>query len=108
PPPPAQQTPALTVQIVSVTSLVRRNSNATLVVQTAPGAQCAITVTYRSGPSTAAGLDPKTADGAGRVGWTWPVGGNTTPGSWPTEVRCSAGGQTATGRTAFTVQQPRS
>ena len=28
----------------------------------------------------------------GRVSWTWMVGTNTTPGSWPIDIRCSQTG----------------
>jgi len=55
------------LEIVSVTSPVSSGSNATLVAQTIPGAECDITVYYKSGASTASGLYPKTADSSGRV-----------------------------------------
>ena len=99
PAPPAAQG----LRIVSVTSPARRNANATLAAQTAPGATCGITVHYKSGPSEAAGLGTKTADAQGAVAWTWRVGGNTTFGEWPIDVTCTAGGQRLTARTAFTV-----
>src|SRR5260370_8383679 len=60
----------------------------TLDVKTSPGAYCDITVNYASGPSTAAGLTPKTADGAGNVSWTWKVGTRTTPGNCEIDVGC--------------------
>lgn len=60
---------------------------------------------YASGPSRAQGLDPKTADDAGGVTWSWTVGTNTTLGSWPVDVRCtSPGGQSASARQFFVVQ----
>ena len=59
-----------------------------------------ITVTYKGGPSSAKGLEPKTADAGGRVSWSWAVGTNTTPGTWPIDVRCGS----AAARTTFTVQ----
>lgn len=67
---------------------VKRGSNATLQAKTVPNTSCAINVEYKSGPSTAAGLVTKTSDGAGNVSWTWKVGANTTPGSWPITVTC--------------------
>ena len=99
---PAPQ--ALTLQIVSVTSPVSPGANATLVAKTAPGAQCAITVYYKSGPSSAAGLYPKGADSAGSVSWTWKVGTRTTAGSWRIVVSASLDGETISQTTYFTVQ----
>jgi hypothetical protein len=109
-PPPLQAPPsvaplaALSLQIVSVTSPVRPGAHATLVAKTAPGAECAITVYYKSGPSTAQGLYAKTADSSGNVSWTWMVGTRTTPGSWRIVVIASLGGQTAAQTIYFTVQ----
>lgn len=60
----------------------------TLYVKTSPGANCTITVNYASGPSTAGGLTPKNADGAGNVSWTWKVGTRTAPGSYAIDVSC--------------------
>jgi micrococcal nuclease len=57
-------------------------------------------VHYKSGPSKAQGLTPQTADGAGNATWSWIVGTNTTPGSWPIDVLCG----TASARTTFVVQ----
>jgi micrococcal nuclease len=84
------------VSLVSLTSPARRGTDATIVVQTAPRAHCLIGVQYKSGPSHAAGLVPKDADGKGRVAWTWRVGTSTTPGTWPVTVVCAAGEQQGT------------
>ncbi len=100
-PPPG--TSDLAVAFTSVTSPIGAGNVATATVQTAPGASCTITVAYKSGRSTAKGLDPKIADANGRVRWSWLVGGNTTPGSWPIDVACTLGGQGATQRMNFTV-----
>lgn len=70
------------IQIISVSSPAPRNSTATLKAKVAPGATASIVVHYKSGPSTAAGLEPKKADSNGNVSWSWHVGGNTTLGSW--------------------------
>jgi len=79
------------LKVVSVTSPVSAGSDATLVVSAPTGASCSIVVTYKSGPSSAAGLDSKRARG-GRVSWTWMVGTRTTPGRWPIAVACGAAG----------------
>ncbi len=97
-------TTELTLEIVSVTSPVGPGHNATLVAKTAPGANSRITVYYKSGPSTAQGLYPKTADSNGSVSWTWMVGTRTTPGSWRIVVTASLGGKTVSQTTYFTVQ----
>jgi micrococcal nuclease len=105
-PPPTQTTPfiSLTLLIVSVTTPVSPGANATLTAQTVPGAECIITVYYKSGPSSASGLYPKTADSTGRVAWTWKVGSQTTPGSWRIVVKATSGGETVSQETYFTVR----
>ena len=102
---PAPLPPAgnLTLEIVSVTSPVRPGGKATLVAKTSPGAECSITVRYKSGPSKAAGLGPITAGSDGTCSWTWNVGPSTTPGTWPITVSATAGGQNITKDTSFTV-----
>ena len=99
---PSAQT--LSLVIVSVTSPAHPGGTATLKASTASGASCTITVRYYSGPSRAAGLVDKVADGGGNVSWTWNVGTRTTPGEWPIYVSCTLGGVTAQASTAFTVQ----
>ncbi|MCX6056550.1 MAG: hypothetical protein NTW69_00115 [Chloroflexi bacterium] len=86
--------------IVSVTSPVFKGSNATVTANTAPGASCGITVYYKSGPSSASGLGPQTADSTGQVSWTWKVGARTTSGSWRIVVYCGS----ATQETYFEVR----
>jgi hypothetical protein len=94
---------ALGVQITSLTSPVAAGADATLTASTAPGASCSIVVEYKSGPSSASGLGPATADAVGDVSWTWRVGSRTTAGTWPITVTCAAGGQSAAARTTITV-----
>jgi len=87
------------VKLVSLTSPVNAGSDATLTVAVPNGTSCSIVVTYKSGPSSAAGLYPKRANG-GRISWTWTVGTRTTPGRWPIDVSCGAAGSL---RTSFVV-----
>jgi hypothetical protein len=54
--------------------------------------RCSITVTYKSGPSHAAGLTPKRPSRTGRVSWSWEVGSSTTSGRWPIAVSCGQAG----------------
>ncbi len=94
----------LSVALASITSPVSPGNAANITVKTAPSAACTITVTYKSGPSRAKGLDPKTANQDGIVSWAWIVGTRTTPGAWPIMVTCSAGGRQTTLETSFVVQ----
>ena len=91
------------LQVISVTSPISPGGSATLVAKTTPGALCSITVNYKSGPSTAGGLGPKTADDSGNVSWTWQVGARTTAGTWQIVVRATSQGSTTTATTSFTV-----
>lgn len=59
-----------------------QGSDATLGAQSLPGATCSITVYYKSGPSSAAGLVSKVADAECNVSWTWRVGSRTAPGTY--------------------------
>jgi micrococcal nuclease len=45
--------------------------------------------------SEAAGLVPKTADGSGRVSWTWNIGSSTRPGTGRVTVTCNGVSATA-------------
>ena len=100
----AVQAADLPISVVSLTSPAVPFSDATVTIQTSPGANCSITVIYKSGPSRARGLDPQTADGRGRITWQWRVGSNTTPGRWPIVVGCEKGGDRGELRTSFEVR----
>src|SRR5262249_46796778 len=54
------------VRLVSLTSPVSAGSDATLTVAVPNGTACSIVITYKSGPSSAAGLYPQRASG-GRI-----------------------------------------
>jgi hypothetical protein len=95
---------ALRVAITSLTSPISRGSTATVSAKTTAGAACTVVVLYKSGPSSAAGLGPKTASATGSVTWSWTVGTRTTPGSWPVTVRCANGGTSASATTSLVVQ----
>jgi hypothetical protein len=89
----------VTARLVGVTSPARRNADASLIARVEPARRCTISVLYKSGPSQAEGLGPKRPV-HGYVIWTWRVGGNTTPGTWPIQVDCGSAGSF---RTHFTV-----
>ena len=88
------------LEIVSVTSPVSKGSYAAVAARISPSASCSITVYYKSGPSKAIGLEPKTADASGMVSWTWKVGIRTTSGTWRIVVNCNG----VTKETMHTVQ----
>ncbi|SRR6266851_490414 len=94
----------LPITLISVTSPAAPFTDATLTISTTPGANCSITVHYKSGPSRAKGLVPKVASNSGRVSWTWRVGSNTTPGRWPIVVTCEKGTDRGELRTEFQVE----
>ena len=64
----------------------KRNQNATISISAEPNTLYSITVFYKSGPSTAQGLEPKTSDGDGNVSWTWRIGGRTAPGTYRVRI----------------------
>jgi hypothetical protein len=107
-PPPAPRpsttrpAPPLTVTIVGLPPTGQGNV-ATATARTAPNANCSIDVEYKSGPSTAAGLYPKTASASGTVAWSWKVGTRTTPGTWPVTVTCTRRGATESDQRLLTV-----
>jgi hypothetical protein len=78
--------PAATTDSVTVTGStlnVNHGQYASVTINTSPGAEGTIEVDYNSGPSTAAGLYPQTADSSGSITWTWKVGTRTAPGTYP-------------------------
>ncbi len=68
------------LKLVSVTSPVSRNENATLTIIGKPNTEYKISVYYSTTASTASGLEKKTSDANGNVSWTWKVGGSTNSG----------------------------
>lgn len=89
------------VTILSVTSPIAPNSNATLTAKGIPGTTYSITVYYSSGPSTAKGLADKTAASDGSLSWEWKVGQRTKAGTY--RIVVYGGGETA--ETTFTVTE---
>jgi hypothetical protein len=76
------------VQLVSVVGGAPR-SNASVTVQTRPGAACSIVyVTPAGTTSQAQGLTRKTAGQDGRVSWSWVIGSNTRAGTGSVTVTC--------------------
>jgi hypothetical protein len=86
---PPQPTPASgSVQITSVSGAAP-GGRANLTARTTAGASCSITYTTPAGTSsTARGLTPRTADGAGGVAWTWSIAPSTRSGTGSVAVTC--------------------
>jgi hypothetical protein len=103
-PRPTAGSGTISVRITSLTSPVSPGAIAALLARTTRGASCSIVVEYKSGPSQAAGLGPKTANNSGSVSWTWKIGSRTTAGSWPVTVSCSSGGKSASSRATLVVR----
>jgi len=88
----------------SVPAAVKRGANATASVQTVSNAACSIAVMYKAGDNVAAaGLGDKTAPTRGLVSWTWTVGAQITPGTFPVSVTCVSDGRSATARTMIQI-----
>jgi cytoskeletal protein RodZ len=104
PAPANTSAPPLALTVMSVTSPVAPNSDASVVIQTEPGAVCNIGVFYRSGPSEAEGLEQKIAGPDGRCQWVWTVGPNTSAGTYQIELRVDLDGRRNRLNTQFTVQ----
>lgn len=78
--PAPTEAPAFT--LINLTSPVPVNGDATVTIQTEPGASCFLRyVTPAGNESEASGLGPQTADGNGVCSWTWKIGGRTNPGT---------------------------
>ena len=88
----ARATSATGVTITSAPSSATPGQRVSLTAQTAPGAQCTLSVTLPSGrDSTASGLGPGTANASGAVTWTWTIGNTTNPGTATATVTCPGG-----------------
>lgn len=83
--------PPIVLEITGVSSVVSPGEYAYVSIQGKPNTDYSITVTYKSGASTAEGLYTKTSDGNGNVSWEWKVGTRTSSGTYP--IRISGGGQ---------------
>jgi hypothetical protein len=77
----------LEVTLVNLTSPVQTNSQVTLTIRTATGAECKGTVHYRERTQ---GLIPKTANNQGMVTWSWRLGKDVR-GNFPIDVLCTQG-----------------
>jgi micrococcal nuclease len=86
--PAAAPSATTAIVIVKEPGTVSAGRRASVTIRTAPRAMCSITVWYKSGPSTAAGLDNAQTDAKGLMSWAWKVGTRTTSGTWPITITC--------------------
>jgi hypothetical protein len=93
----------LPVKLTKRTASVARNARASVTIKTAKGAECGIDVQYKSGSSTAAGLEPKIANAKGAITWKWLVERNASKGRAPIVVTCTLGDQSGRLDTSFKV-----
>lgn len=82
------------IEVISVTSPIVRGQDAKITIKGKPDVEYTIKVIYKSGPSTAKGLEPKTCELNGLVTWSWKVSSRTTAGDWRIEI--SGGGASIT------------
>ena len=81
----------LPVKLTKRTTTVARNARASVTIKTTKGAECGIDVQYKSGSSTAAGLEPKIANAKGAITWKWLVARDTSKGRAPIVITCTLG-----------------
>lgn len=91
------------VKVTKLTRSVRPGGTASVTIATVKYAECSISVTYDSGPSEAAGLVTKKANGKGAVTWKWMVGRNTGSGEYPIDIFCTASTREGQAHATFRV-----
>jgi len=94
----------LPVEVTKRTASVARNATASVRIKTTAGAECGIDVRYRSGSSTAEGLEPKTANAKGAITWKWLVARSLAKGSAPIVITCTLGDQSGRADTSIKVK----
>lgn len=80
------------LELISITSPIKRGNNANLKIKGAPNTEYHISVIYSSKESTAKGLENQISDSNGYASWTWKVGSSTKVGTY--KVTITGGGQT--------------
>jgi len=70
------------ISLVSLQKPIIKGEKATIKIKGKANTNYKIKVMYKSGASTASGLEEKTSDEDGYVTWTWKVSANVTPGTY--------------------------
>ena len=73
PPPKPGPNALVGVAVEAFDTPVAPGGNSSIIISTAGGAACTISVTYHGVKSTDPGLVPKSADAYGTVSWSWHV-----------------------------------
>ena len=84
---------AATVKVTKRPGRVSTGDRASVTVVVSPKARCTIGVYYSTRKSEARGLGAKSAK---TITWTWTVGSNTKPGTWPIKIDCGKSGKVQT------------
>ncbi|MDF2548799.1 MAG: hypothetical protein K0R93_3697 [Anaerosolibacter sp.] len=84
---PSQPSQSAAPTVIMNTIKAKAGENVTATIGGSPGVEYDIEVYYSSGPSKAAGLEPKKADSNGNVSWTWKVGSKTNPGQYKIVIK---------------------
>lgn len=82
------------LRVISWSETIGRNETASVTIQGKPGVEYDIDVHYKSGVSTAKGLENQVADEDGYVTWTWKIGNRTAAGTF--QIVITGGGETIT------------
>ena len=92
------------VKVTKRTASVARNARASVTIKTTKGAECGIDVQYKSGSSTAQGLEPKIANSKGAITWKWLVARSIGKGSVPIVITCTLDERSGRLDTGFKVK----
>ena len=84
---------AAAVRVTKRPGRVSTGDMASVMVSVSPKARCTIGVYYSTTASRAAGLGAKRGT---KITWTWRVGSNTKPGTWPVKIDCGKSGKAQT------------
>ena len=94
----------LPVKLTKRTASVARNASASVTIETTEGAECGIDVQYKSGSSSAKGLEPKIANANGAIRWKWLVGRSESKGTTPIVIVCTLAERVGRLETSFKVK----
>ena len=92
--PTSPDTENMVLTFVQWPETIKRGKDGTVIIQGKPNTEYTIRVYYKSGTSTAKGLEAKVSDADGMVTWTWKVSSRTTPGDF--KIVVTGGGETVT------------
>lgn len=81
-----------TIVFIEWPEVIQRGTEGTVTVKGEPNTRYSIQVYYKSGPSTAAGLEDQVSDANGYVTWTWKVSSRTGTGTF--KIVVTGGGET--------------